>query len=66
MLRLGREDLLLSGGDRAMLGRAAARYTPAALVNAQDRIAAAEREIRFNANLSVCLETLFFGILEGR
>ena len=49
-----------------MLGRAAARYTPAALVNAQDRIAAAEREIRFNANLSVCLETLFFGILEGR
>ena len=66
MLRLGREDLLLSGGDRAMLGRAAARYTPAALVNPQDRIAAAEREIRFNANLSVCLETLFFGILEGR
>ena len=47
-------------------GRAAARYTPAALVNAQDRIAEAEKELRFNANLSACLETLFFGILEGR
>lgn len=66
MVRLGRRDLMLSGGQPALLERAAAKYSPAALVNAQDRIAEAEKELRFNANLSACVETLFFGILEGR
>ena len=66
MLKLGRRDLLLSGGQEKLLERAAARYSAAALVGAQEKISAAERDIKFNANLASCLETLFIGILEGR
>ena len=66
MLKAGRSDLLLSGGNREILAAAAARYSEAALVNALEKIAATERGLKFNANLSASLETLFVGILEGR
>lgn len=66
MLRLGREDLLLSGGDKKILRRAAAKYSAAALVRAQERICDTERDLKFNANAPASLEALLIGILEGR
>lgn len=66
MVKLGREDLLLSGGRTEILRKAAARYTAAALVNAQEKIAETERNLKFNANVSASLETLFVSVLEGR
>ena len=66
MVRLGRKDLLLTRGQEEYLARAAARYSPAALVRAQEKIAETERDLKFNANLATALETLFIGILEGR
>mgnify|MGYP002796947503 FL=1 len=66
MLKAGREDLLLSGGEKDLLTRASARYSAAALVNALEKIAETERDLKFNANLSASLEMLFIGILEGR
>ena len=66
LCKLGREDLLLSGGDKKILRRAAARYTAAALVNAQERIGDLERDLKFNANAQAGTEALLTGILEGR
>lgn len=66
MVRLGREDLLLTRRQEELLSRAAARYSPAALVRAQDKIAETERGLKFNANPSAAMETLFIGILEVR
>lgn len=66
MLKLGREDLLLAGAEAKILRRAAARYSVAALVNAQELIGRAERNFKFNANAQAGIETLLFGILEGR
>lgn len=66
MLKLGRGRNLLSGGEERVLRKAAGRYTAAALVNAQEKIAETERNLKFNANLSVSLETLLIAILEGR
>lgn len=66
MVKLGREDLLLSGGDKKILRRAAARYSAASLVNAQERIGDLERDLKFNANAQAGAEALFTGILEGR
>ena len=66
MLKLGREDLLLAGAEAKILRRAAARYSVAALVNAQELIGRAERDFKFNANAQAGIETLLFGILEGR
>ena len=64
--KLGREDLLLAGGDKKIIRRAAARYTVAALVNAQERIGEFERDLKFNANAQAGMEALLAGILEGR
>ena len=47
------------------LRRAAARYSEGALIRAQEKITAAERDLKFNANVTACLEALFYGILEG-
>lgn len=66
MVKLGRKDLLLSGGRGEILEKAAARYSAAALVNAQEKIAQTERNLKFNANLLASLETLFVSVLEGR
>ena len=66
LCKLGREDLLLSGGDKKILRRAAARYTAAALVNAQERIGDLERDLKFNANAQAGTEALLTVILEGR
>ncbi len=66
MLRLGRQEGFLAGGAALQtLRRAAPRYTVAALLGAQDRIGEAERALRANANLAMCFEALFYGILEG-
>ena len=64
--KLGREDLLLSGGDKKAVRRAAARYTVAALINAQEKIGGLERDLKFNANAQAGMEALLAGILEGR
>lgn len=64
MLRLGREDLAASGGESVR--RVAARYSAAALVRAEERAARAERDLKFNANLAMSLESLFIAILEER
>ena len=66
LCKLGREDLLLAGGDKKIIRRAAARYTVAALVNAQERIGEFERDLKFNANAQAGMEALLAGILEGR
>ncbi len=66
MIRLQKEDNLLSGGDKKILTRAASRYTLSALVNAQDRISDTERDLKFNANASASLERMLVGILEGQ
>lgn len=66
MLRLGREDLLLSGGDRRRLSAAAGRYSERALVRAQERIGECERGLRFNAAAAASMEALFHGILEDK
>lgn len=66
MLKLGREDLCLSGADRDILRRAAARYSEATLVSALEGIEKAEKNLKFNANLSMSLEELFAAIVEGR
>ena len=63
---LTKEDLLLAGGDKKIIRRAAARYTVAALVNAQERIGEFERDLKFNANAQAGMEALLAGILEGR
>ena len=39
---------------------------PPRLVSAQEQITRAEKNLKFNANLPMCLEELFAGILEGR
>lgn len=64
MCRLGKEELISGGAENAR--RIAARYSAAALVRAQDAAARAEKELKFNANLAMCLEALFIAILEGR
>ena len=56
----------LSAADPVALRRIAASFSAAGLVRAQDKITAAEKNLKFNANVSVCLEELFVGILEGR
>ena len=66
MLKLGREDLCLSGADRDILRRAAVRYSEATLVSALEGIEKAEKNLKFNANLSMSLEELFAAIVEGR
>lgn len=66
MYRLHREELLLFGGERAVLERAAKRYGERELVVAQEAIGEAERNLKFNANLAMTYETLFIRILEGR
>lgn len=66
MYRLGREDLVLSGKDGKILRRAAEKYSLAALVNAQEKIGALERDLRFNANAPAGLEAMLAGILEER
>ena len=65
MLKLGRTDVL-SGGGEAALQKAAARYSVSALVNAQEKISETEKNLKFNANISVSIETLLISILEGR
>lgn len=64
MVRLGREDLLMAGGEGAR--RVAGRYSAEALVRALERAAGAEKELKFNANPAMCMEELFIAILEGR
>ena len=66
MLRLNRKDLLLFGGERAVLEKAAKRYDERALVFSQEAIGQAERNLKFNANPAMTYETLFIRILEGR
>ncbi len=66
MVKLGKEELLLSGAARDMLVRVSSRFTQAGLVRAQEGICALERDLRFNANIASGLETLFVAILEGR
>ena len=56
----------LSAADEEMLRRVAMRFSAAALVSAQEQIACAEKNLKFNANLPMSLEELFAGILEGR
>lgn len=64
MLRLGREDLLLCGGDKKVLGKAARRYSERALVHALGRIGQCERDLRANAAVPMSIEALLYGILE--
>lgn len=66
MLRLGREDLLLSGADGQTLARVARRYTEAALVRALGRIGQCERELRANSVVPQSIEALLHGILEDQ
>lgn len=66
MYRLDRKELLLFGGERAVLEKAAKRYGERELVFAQEAIGEAERNLNFNANLAMTYETLFIRILEGR
>lgn len=66
MLRLGREDLLLSGGDRRVLAKAAQRYPETALLRAQGYIGQCERELRANAVVPMSIEALLHSILEDR
>ena len=65
MLKLGKEELMIAGGEARVLRRAAARYSEGALIRAQEKITAAERDLKFNANVPACLEALFYSILEG-
>ena len=66
MLKLNRRDLITLGGNMQMLEKATMRYTERNLVLAQSAISEAERNLKFNANLSMTYETLFIRILEGR
>lgn len=66
LYRLNRKDLLLFGGERAVLEKAAKRFNERELVFAQGAIGDAERNLKFNANLAMTYETLFIRILEGR
>ena len=65
MLKQGKEELMTAGGEARVLRRAAARYSEGALIRAQEKITAAERDLKFNANVPACLEALFYSILEG-
>ena len=66
MLKLNCRDLITLGGNMQMLEKATMRYTERNLVLAQSAISEAERNLKFNANLSMTYETLFIRILEGR
>ena len=65
LLKLGKEELMTACGDTHVLRRAAARYGKGALVSAQEKITAAERDLKFNANVPARMEALFYSILEG-
>ena len=56
----------VSAAQEDTLRRVANRFGAAALVSAQEQITRAEKNLKFNANLPMCLEELFAGILEGR
>ncbi len=64
MIKLEKRELLMFGGNRQILEKAATRYTERQLVFAQDAIGDAERNLKFNANLAMTYETLFIRILE--
>ena len=66
MVKLGRAESMLFGGERAILEKAASRYNERALVNAQEKISEAERNLKFNANAAMTYEALFIRILEER
>lgn len=66
MLRLGHGELLTGGKAAEAVRRAAPRYTVAGLLAAEDAVGRAERSLRGNAQPVICLETLLYGILEGR
>lgn len=56
----------LTATDAQTLRRIAGRYSAAGLVRAQEKITQTEKYLKFNANVSMSLEELFVGILEGR
>lgn len=55
---------LLLAGERAKLEKIAEKYSPSALLYAQEAISAAESQVKFNAVFSQCIELCIANILE--
>ena len=61
--KLGKKEYTLLSPERERIARLAKRFSYATLVYAQERFAAAEKEVVFNANFTQCIELCMARIL---
>ncbi len=63
-VKSGQEKFLLLAPERERVRSVAEKYSYAALLSAQERLTAAEKEIQFNANFAQCIELCIARILQ--
>ena len=59
LLKTGNKKNIILKTDLEKIQKVAKLYTPTALLYAQEAISAAEKEVKFNANFTQCLEVCF-------
>ena len=62
--KLGKEKMLLLAPEKEKIKAVADKYSYAALLTAQERLSAAEKELTFNANFAQCIELCMAHVLK--